>query len=67
MFLPIDGIANYAHDNTPYSTGNGIHNVMSDLEQASDILSKWFIDNCLKTNRTNIMFSSINSRKCSNC
>ena len=23
MFLPIDGIANYADDNTPYSTGNG--------------------------------------------
>ena len=50
MFLPIDDIANYADDNTPYSTGNGIHNVMSDLEQASDILSKWFIDNCLKAN-----------------
>ena len=50
MFLPVDGIANYADDNTPYSTGNGIHNVMSDLEQASDILSKWFIDNYLKAN-----------------
>ena len=23
MFLPKDGIANYADDNTPYSTGNG--------------------------------------------
>ena len=40
MFLPIDGIPNYADDNTPYSTGNGIRSVMSDLEQASDILSK---------------------------
>ena len=50
MFLPIDGNANYADDNTPYSTGNGIQNVMSDLEQASDILSKWFIDNYLKAN-----------------
>ena len=50
MFLPINGIANCADDNTPYSTRNGIHNVMSDLEQASDILSKWFIDNCLKAN-----------------
>ena len=50
MFLPIDGIVNYADDNTPYSTGNGIHKVMSDLEQASDIFSKWFIDNCLKSN-----------------
>ena len=39
-----------ADDNTPYSTGNGIHNIMSDLEQASDILSKWFIGNYLKAN-----------------
>ena len=50
MFLLIDGIANYADDNTPYSTGNGTHKVMSDLEEASDILSKWFIDNYLKAN-----------------
>ena len=50
MFLPKDGIANYADDNTPYSTGNRIHNIISDLEQASDILSKWFIDNYLKAN-----------------
>ena len=34
MFLPKDGIANYVDDNTPYSTGNGIHNIISDLEQA---------------------------------
>ena len=27
MFLPIDGVANYADDNTPYSVGNGIHNI----------------------------------------
>ena len=50
MFLPKDGIANYADGNTTYSTGNGIQNIISDLEQASDILSKWFIDNCLKAN-----------------
>ena len=50
MFLSKDGIANYADDNTPYSAGNGIHNIISDLEQASDILSKWFIDNYLKAN-----------------
>ena len=50
MFLPKYGIANYADDNTPYSTGNGIHNIISDLGQASGILSKWFIDNYLKAN-----------------
>ena len=33
MFLPKDGIANYTDDNTPYSTGNRIHKIISDLEQ----------------------------------
>ena len=51
MFLPKNGIANYADDNTSYSTGTGIHNIISDLEQASDILSKWFQDNYLKANQ----------------
>ena len=37
MFLPKNDIANYTDDNTPYN--------ISDLEQASDILSKWFQDN----------------------
>ena len=50
MFLPKDGIANYTDDDTPYSTGSRIHNIISDLEQASDILSKWFLDNYLKAN-----------------
>ena len=45
MLLPKDGIANYTDENTPYSTGKRIHNISSDLEQASDILLKWFIDN----------------------
>ena len=49
MFLPKDVIANYTDDNTPYWIGNRIHNI-SDLERASDIFSKWFIDNYLKAN-----------------
>ena len=67
MFLPIEGIANYADDNTPYSSGNGIHNVMSDLEQASDILSKWFIDNYLKSKTqctgTDDLFFKVQTKK----
>ena len=50
MLLLKDGTTNYADDNTPYSRRNGIHNVIYGLEQASDILSKWFIGNNLKTN-----------------
>ena len=49
MFLPKDGIANYADDNAPYSTGSGIHNI-SDLEQVSYIQSKWLMNNYLKAN-----------------
>ena len=50
MFLPNNGIANYADDNNPHSTGNRNHNIISDLEEASEIFSKWFIDNYLKVN-----------------
>ena len=42
MFSPKNDIANYADDNTPYN--------ISDLEQASDILSKWLQDNYLRAN-----------------
>ena len=63
MFLPKDGVANYADDNTPYSTGNGIHKIISDLEQVSGILSKWFIDDYLKANRANTMPSSVTHLK----
>ena len=36
-----------------------MHNIISDLEQFSDILSKWFIDNYLKANldKCHIFFS----------
>ena len=50
MFLPEIGIANYADDNTPYSTGTGIHSTISDLDQAIGILLKWFQYNSLKAN-----------------
>ena len=50
MFLPENGIANYADDNTPYSTGTGIHSTISDLDQAIGILLKWFQYNSLKAN-----------------
>ena len=48
---------------TPYSTGTGIHNIISDLEQASDILSNWFQDNYLKAIPTNIMCFSVKHLK----
>ena len=62
MVLPKNVIANYADDTTPYSTGTGIHNI-SDLEQASDILSNWFQDNYLKAIRINTMCFSVKHLK----
>ena len=29
MLLPKDGVAYYADDDNPYSTGNGIHSIIS--------------------------------------
>ena len=63
MVLPKNVIANYADDTTPYSTGTGIHNIISDLEQASDILSNWFQDNYLKAIRINTMCFSMKHLK----
>ena len=58
IFLPKDSISNYA-GNTPYSTGTRIHKIISDLEQASHILSEWFMDNYLKANpeKYHVLFS----------
>ena len=50
MFVPKNGIANYANDNTSHSAGTGSHNIVSNLQQASGILSNWFQDNYLKAN-----------------
>ena len=63
MFLPKDRIANYADNNTPSWKDTGIHNIISDLEQASDILSKWFMDNYLKANPDDIMSFSVKHLK----
>ena len=39
-FLPKDGAANYADDNTLYSAGDDINNIIIYLEHESNILSK---------------------------
>ena len=65
MFPPKNGIANYADDNTSYSAGTESHNIISNLEQASDILSNWFQDNYLKANPDK--YHVLRSETCSNC
>ena len=52
MFFIIEdtNIANYANDNTPYVSANNMSGVINSLEEASEILFKWFNDNLMKIN-----------------
>ena len=43
-------IANFADDNTPYTSANNIDELTDSLEKASSNLFKWFKDNLLKGN-----------------
>ena len=43
-------IASYADDNTPYTTGNSIEEVIQKLENAAKTLFQWFSDNQMKAN-----------------
>ena len=52
LFLIMDNIdcASYADDNTPYTTGCSIEEVIEKLENASKVLFQWFSDNQMKAN-----------------
>ena len=50
LFIPNFNVASYGDDTTPYSTGKDVMKVLSDLEEASVILSNWFRDNSTKAN-----------------
>ena len=43
-------IASYADDNTSYTTGNSIEEVIQKLENAAKTLFQWFSDNQMKAN-----------------
>ena len=47
LFLIMEtiGIASYADDNTPYTTGNSVEEVIQKLENAAKTLFQWFSDN----------------------
>ena len=46
----MENIASYADDNTPYTTGNSIEEVIQKLENAAKTLFQWFSDNQMKAN-----------------
>ena len=43
-------IANYADDNTPYTSSNEVNGLIKSLEEASKELFKWFEHNLMKSN-----------------
>ena len=55
-------IASYANDNTPYVVADNIDGVMKSLEEASEILFKWFNDNLMriKADKCHLLVSTNN-------
>ena len=51
-------IASYADDNTPYTTGNSIEEIIQKLENAAKTLFQWFSDNQMKANADKCHFLS---------
>lgn len=50
IIIPDMEFASYADDNTPYSSGNSIEEVISSLEAKSNNLFEWFGNNYMKAN-----------------
>ena len=50
LFMKNIDIASYADDNTPYTTGSSIAEVIQKLENAAKTLFQWFSDNQMKAN-----------------
>ena len=52
LFLIMENIdiANYADDNTPYTTGNSIEEVIQKLENTTKTFFQWFSDKQMKAN-----------------
>ena len=59
LFLIMENIdiASYADDNTPYTKGNSIEEIIQKLENAAKTLFQWFSDNQMKANPDKCHFS----------
>ena len=67
LFLIMENIdiASYADDNTPYTTGNSIEEVIQKLENAAKTLFQWFRDNQMKANPDKCDFLCSSNREVS--
>ena len=66
LFITEDiDIASYADDNTPYIIADNIDGVIKSLEEASEILFKWFNDNLMRINadKCHLLVSTNNTVK----
>ena len=67
MFFIIEDtdIASYADDNTPYVIADNIDGVIKSLEEASEILFKWFNNNLMRinANKCHLLVSTNNTVK----
>ena len=50
MFLPNVDVASYADDNTPYSAGNTVDEVLCSLQNSSKSMFDWFENNRMRAN-----------------
>ena len=50
-------IANYADDNTPYTSPGDVNGLIKSLEEASKELFKWFDNNLMKSNPDKLSFT----------
>ena len=65
LFFIIEDTDSYANDNTPYVIAHNIDGVNKSLEEASEILCKWFSDNLMKINadKCHLLVSTNNTVK----
>ena len=56
LWKTLPDIASYADDNTPYTTGNSMEEVIQKLENAAKTLFQWFNDNQMKLTLISVTF-----------
>ena len=63
LFLPNVDVASYADDNTPYSAGNTVDEVLRSLQNRSKSMFDWFENNGMRANpeKSNLILTKPNT------
>ena len=69
LFIPNTNVASYADDNTPYCTGSNVDDVLCELQNTSEIMFSWFINNGMKANpeKSHLILSAPNVKETKIC